>query len=192
VVSQNLDDAERILENVEVSTQIDSLKAAYPEWQFFEQSYTDTVLLSKNFYQKNNILTESATHYIAQKLLEKDSVLEFRVQYIYLNGAKRSKIKTDSIRQLILDKFTENVPFSELAKKYSDDPSASKGGDLGWFPAGRMVSSFENAIRKHEKGDVFLSEHITPSRKWYFVILKTHKDRITSIRKSILMQINKQ
>lgn len=36
--------------------------------------------------------------------------------------------------------------FAALAKKYSDDPSASRGGDLGSFAPGKMVAAFEEAV----------------------------------------------
>ncbi len=35
--------------------------------------------------------------------------------------------------------------FEELAAEYSEDPSATEGGDLGWFGKGRMVPRFEEA-----------------------------------------------
>lgn len=33
--------------------------------------------------------------------------------------------------------------FGELAKKYSECSSANSGGNLGWFPRGKMVGAFE-------------------------------------------------
>ena len=35
--------------------------------------------------------------------------------------------------------------FDAMAREYSDDQSASEGGDLGWFGEGRMVEAFSNA-----------------------------------------------
>lgn len=37
------------------------------------------------------------------------------------------------------------VDFAEMARQYSEDASASQGGDLGWFGPGRMLAPFEEA-----------------------------------------------
>lgn len=44
--------------------------------------------------------------------------------------------------------------FSELAEEYSECPSSSRGGDLGWFSRGQMVPSFEEAAFSMKKGDI--------------------------------------
>jgi peptidyl-prolyl cis-trans isomerase D len=41
-----------------------------------------------------------------------------------------------------------------MAKKFSDDGSAEKGGDLGWFATRAMVAEFENAAFNGKKGDM--------------------------------------
>jgi peptidyl-prolyl cis-trans isomerase SurA len=45
----------------------------------------------------------------------------------------------------IYAKLNENIAFEDLAKEYSDDPSAGKGGDLSWFAYGMMVKEFNDA-----------------------------------------------
>jgi peptidyl-prolyl cis-trans isomerase D len=44
--------------------------------------------------------------------------------------------------------------FAELAKVYSDGPSAPEGGDLGWFGRGKMVAAFEEVAFELEVGEV--------------------------------------
>lgn len=47
------------------------------------------------------------------------------------------------------------MDFSELARKYSQDPgSAQRGGNLGWFGKGRMVKPFEEAAFKGRIGEI--------------------------------------
>jgi len=66
----------------------------------------------------------------------------------------------------------------------------SKDGDLGWFPEGKMVKSFEKAIKEHHKGEIFkVSE---PSRKWFFVIFKNHDERESEIYEYITISNQKQ
>jgi peptidyl-prolyl cis-trans isomerase D len=44
--------------------------------------------------------------------------------------------------------------FADMAKKYSQDNSAAKGGDLGVFPRGMMVKPFGDALSALKPGDI--------------------------------------
>jgi peptidyl-prolyl cis-trans isomerase SurA len=44
--------------------------------------------------------------------------------------------------------------FEDLARQFSQDPSASKGGDLGWLYPGDTVPEFENVMNTLKPGDV--------------------------------------
>ncbi len=63
--------------------------------------------------------------------------------------------QADSLIKLIKSGRT----FAELALTNSDDQgSAQIGGDLGWFPEGRMVVPFNNACFSGNKGDIKIAE----------------------------------
>lgn len=67
--------------------------------------------------------------------------------------------KEDQARSL-LKQIRKGADFELLAKQNSKCPSASKGGDLGWFGKGKMDPSFENAafaLKNGEVGDVVKS-----------------------------------
>ncbi|TLN04346.1 peptidylprolyl isomerase, partial [bacterium] len=54
-------------------------------------------------------------------------------------------VKTEKEAQDILAQLKKGASFEELAKKYSTDSTAAKGGDLGWFSKGAMVPEFDKA-----------------------------------------------
>jgi len=56
--------------------------------------------------------------------------------------------------ELVLAKAKAGEDFALLAKSYSDDGTADKGGDLGWFKRGDMVADFENAVFELSPGDI--------------------------------------
>jgi len=55
----------------------------------------------------------------------------------------------------ILAAIKKGANFADLARKYSADPgSKDKGGDLGFFPSGRMVPEFDAACFNGKKGEI--------------------------------------
>lgn len=46
----------------------------------------------------------------------------------------------------VLDELQAGADFATMAREHSDDPSASNGGDLGWFSEGQMVPPFQEAV----------------------------------------------
>lgn len=117
------------------------------------------------------------------KILETDSVLSFRVCYIYLNGEQLNKAQVDSVRQVIISSYNSDVSFFDLVQQYNMDGNPT--GDTGWFTENMMAQPFEDAVRSHKKGDIFIVD--TPDLKWYHVVLKTFDD--TYNKKLTLLKI---
>lgn len=63
-------------------------------------------------------------------------------------------VEDEETAKEILDKINSGSDFAELAKEYSIDGSASSGGNLGFFPRGRMVKPFEEAAFALEVGQI--------------------------------------
>ncbi len=62
--------------------------------------------------------------------------------------------------QRLRERIVAGADFAELAKVHSDDPSSSKGGDLGWMSPGDTVPEFEramNQLRDNELSQPFQS-----------------------------------
>lgn len=76
----------------------------------------------------------------------------------------------------IIKKLDKGEKFEDLAEEYSDDSSASDGGNVGYFNRGDMVSEFEEAAIEL-KVDEYTKEPVK-SQYGYHIILKTdQKDK---------------
>ena len=54
----------------------------------------------------------------------------------------------------VVDQLAMGADFATLASEYSDDSSAARGGDLGYFPRSQMVEPFENAAFSLQPGEL--------------------------------------
>lgn len=66
--------------------------------------------------------------------------------------------------------------FASLAKKESKGPSASKGGDLGWFSKGSMVPEFEKAAFALKPGQI--SQPVKTNFGWHIIYVRERKEAV--------------
>lgn len=111
------------------------------------------------------------------KVIKKSKNTYYRVAYIYLDHSKFNKEYIDTLKEKIITQYNYGKPFDILAKQYSMDENANKGGDLGWFLEGEMPDDFEDEAVKgnHKLNDIFTID--IPSEKSSYVILKTHEPK---------------
>lgn len=55
-------------------------------------------------------------------------------------------VKTEDEAKKVIEQLSKGTDFATVAKEKSIDPSANKGGDLGWFEASQMVKPFADAV----------------------------------------------
>jgi peptidyl-prolyl cis-trans isomerase D len=120
----------------------------------------------KDFIKKEDLKTvfgpyvENGSYKIAKLIEAGDRPDSVHVRHILLSTSKTrtfeiAKHQADSLIKLI----KSGTPFEALAIANSDDQGSAKiGGDLGWFPEGRMVVPFNNACFTGKKGDVKTAE----------------------------------
>ena len=119
-------------------------------------------LLDQKITSKIEVITEKEAlefyNNNGDKFSENEQV---RVHHILIkvtdpNDPKKVAVAENKARW-ILDKIKKGENFEELSRQYSEDPSAFKGGDLGFFARGDMIKEFENvafSLKIDETSDV--------------------------------------
>ena len=83
---------------------------------------------------------------------------QVRAKHILLLFEKDAseKIRKEKNKQVkkILSELKEGKDFAEAAKEYSEDVSASLGGDVGFVKKGQMVPEFEKAVYRLKEGEI--------------------------------------
>lgn len=99
---------------------------------------------------------ENGAYHISKLLATTSRPDSVRARHILIkplnNDIVSAKAKADSLFSLV----KEGGDFAKLAENNSEDGSATKGGDLGYFGEGAMVLPFNNACFSGKKGDVVL------------------------------------
>ncbi len=89
---------------------------------------------------------------------------------------ERAKARTDSIYKIFLEGKTD---FAWLAERNSDGPSASNGGDLGFFSRGEMVKEFEDAAFSMRVGDVRM---VQTKFGWHLIRVEARRQKEVKAR----------
>jgi len=138
------------------------LQAESKSMEEYKSKISDQILISRvvgyEVRKRVTVSDEEIEEYYNQHL--KDYWVPERLQLrhilflmddILLEGDKRIKKEK---AQLALQKIRAGEDFIAVAKKFSEDLSASTGGDLGEIERGKMVPEFEKAAFMLKEGEV--------------------------------------
>ena len=118
---------------------------------------------------------------------------EVKVRHILFkldrNAPKEEEEKVREKASKVLEKARAGEDFAELAKKYSEGPTAKKGGDLGYFSSGRMVKPFEEAAFKMKKGEI--SDLVRTPFGFHIIKVEDIKEARTKSLEEVRGQISK-
>ncbi len=90
----------------------------------------------------------------------------------------------------VQDRLRQGAAFEDMARQYSEDGSAAKGGDLGWINPGDTVPEFEQAMDALQPGQV--SAPIKTQFGWHLIKVLERRNQDVSadrLRNSIRQAI---
>ncbi|HTN08026.1 peptidylprolyl isomerase [Agriterribacter sp.] len=135
----------------------------------------DTTLIDKRLLRqkKGDVFSVG---YVTYLVLDGTEEVNYRSNYIFLDGSSLSPSEVDSLKKVILQKASEGTSFDKLSDQYTMDGNTTHG-DTGWFFGEEMMpKEFQDAVQKHKKDDIFFVD--VPERQWHYIVKKTYDDQV--------------
>jgi peptidyl-prolyl cis-trans isomerase D len=102
---------------------------------------------------------------------------QVRASHILLKTEGKDDAAVKKQAEDLLAKVKAGADFAKLAAQYSEDDSKVKGGDLDFFPKGRMVPEFDKAAFSMQVGEI---SPLVKSQYGYHIIKVTDKKPATT------------
>jgi parvulin-like peptidyl-prolyl isomerase len=133
----------------------------------------DSTLIDKRLLKQNKGDVFSVG-YVTYKVLEAKETVNYRANYIFLDGSTLSVTEIDSLKKIITQKANAGASFEQLSDQYTMDGNTTHG-DTGWFFGIEMMpKEFQEAVSKHKKGEIFYVD--VSDKQWHYIVKKTYED----------------
>ena len=143
------------------------------------------------------VTDEEARQYYTQHLSDYRISDRVKVAHILFKTAGKAPAEAATIEKKardVLNQIKGGANFPDLAKKYSEDTSASNGGELGWVVRGQTVKEFEDTAFSMKPGQV--SDLIKTVYGIHILKLEdkqmAHLQSFGEVKDSILVELEKQ
>ncbi len=188
------------VEEAAVNDRLSTLQGQFPSEAQFEAALKSMGLTLADL--KQQLRKGMAIKYLVERRFEKGTSVSNEEAKAYYDGNPKDFLRPEQIRarhilikvdpqasnsekaaarkkiEEIQAKLKKGEDFGALAKEFSEGPSSSKGGDLGWFERGRMVKPFEEAAFALKPGEV---SNIVETQFGYHLIEVTDKRPATKM-----------
>ena len=88
--------------------------------------------------------------------------------------ARHILVKTEDEAKSVIAQLDKGADFAALAKKYSTDPGAASGGDLGYFTRDEMVPAFAAAAFALPAGQ-YTKTPVKTEFGWHVILVEDHR-----------------
>lgn len=102
--------------------------------------------------QRVKILSDDVTQYYRQHSADFGTPESVELEEVVLYTKDKKKEQVDIRAREAADKLKQGFPFAEIAKTYSEGPTASQGGNIGSFPVASLAAPIRNAVKDLKEG----------------------------------------
>src|SRR3989339_601990 len=105
----------------------------------------------------------------------------------FVDASYKAKEEVYNLAKIVRDSIVAGGDFAAFAKNYSNDlATATNGGELGWFPKGKLIREFERAAFELQPGQISLPVE-TPFG--FHIIQAIEKKKDSILTRHILFKI---
>ena len=102
---------------------------------------------------------------------------QVRASHILFKTEGKDDAAVKKIAEGVLKQVRSGADFAKLARQYSEDGSKDKGGDLDFFPRGKMVKEFDEASFTMKPGQI--SDLVKTQYGYHIIKVTDRKDKTT-------------
>lgn len=173
----------------ELDSEFDTIKARFANQKGFQQALTDMdiseadfkeqvkrgmsiqKLLEKELYDKLEVTEQESRSFYDNNPNFFQKPEQVRASHILIKVAEDDddEKKSAAMQKIeeVLEKVEAGDDFAQLARTYSEGPSRTQGGDLGYFERRKMVKPFSDAAFRLQPGE---TSPIVKTRFGYHII----------------------
>lgn len=189
------EDLEALLaeENLTMGEYVEDLRENLRKKMIMQKFLNETVLSEFGQSNETNITLEDAQKAYEESPERFDTVRVSHILICYDDSsecqANRTKEEAQELVNDLYERLLEGKSFEELARNYSDCPSANESGELDPFTKEDSVSSAFKEAAFDLKNDGQFTEPVESDFGYHIVKLLEKKDTFDELKRNIMMQL---
>ncbi|KZZ84671.1 peptidylprolyl isomerase [Bacillus sp. SJS] len=171
----------------EIKKELESIKAQYGAEQI-DMLVKKQGQASVDNMVKTELLRKKAAE--AESKVTDEDIKKYHESLKDKVKASHILVKDEKTAKEVKSKLDGGAKFEDLAKEYSQDPSAQTGGSLGWFGKGQMVKEFEGAAFKLKEGEI--SQPVKTEYGYHIIRIDETYKSYDQMKKSLETEVKEQ
>ncbi len=157
------------------------------ELVIFNEEKHETKIAKEVFKKKvgKSIKNRDGVGTTTYTIIADKKIPHYRMNYIFIDGNTMSAIKVENMRKSLRKLLDDDVKFESVARQYSMDYNANRGGDSGWFKEKKTIPEFFKATNRPKLLANEIFEVNLPEMNWFYIVKKTYTP--TNIREVLVL-----
>jgi peptidyl-prolyl cis-trans isomerase C len=119
-------------------------------------------------YLERNPATQGELQEMYERMLPRLAETQYKARHILVTSEDEASG--------VIEELKGGADFATLARERSTGPTASNGGDLGWFTGGTVVQAFGDAVRAMEVG-TYSNTPVETRFGFHVILLEERKEQ---------------